>query len=214
MSQSNDFLQPDRSGRASGADQGSSESLIAALLVLTRLERAVSRDIAHEAGMNITDFTALQIVVHGADHGEETGAATLARALHLTPAAVTKVVDRLVALGHVVREAYPGDRRRSLLVPTPAGCSLIDAKNAEATETVRAHVRSYDEEELAVTSRVLTRLAMDLGQHVSTARTGRRTPSVPRTRPVPGARPGPRAGDGRPDGAAPPQGRSTLRSVL
>jgi DNA-binding MarR family transcriptional regulator len=44
----------------------------------------------------------------------------LARRLDISTAATTVVVDRLAALGHVHREAHAHDRRKVVVVPTPA----------------------------------------------------------------------------------------------
>jgi DNA-binding MarR family transcriptional regulator len=50
----------------------------------------------------------------------------LARALEVTPRNVTGLVDGLVASGHVTREAHPGDRRATLVTPTPLGVRTIE----------------------------------------------------------------------------------------
>jgi DNA-binding MarR family transcriptional regulator len=59
----------------------------------------------------------------------ETGPTTqqsLARALDVTPRNVTGLVDGLVASGHVSREPHPGDRRATLVTPTPLGTTAIE----------------------------------------------------------------------------------------
>ena len=59
----------------------------------------------------------------------ETGPTTqqsLARALDVTPRNVTGLVDGLVASGHVSREPHPGDRRATLVTPTPLGTAAIE----------------------------------------------------------------------------------------
>jgi DNA-binding MarR family transcriptional regulator len=59
----------------------------------------------------------------------ETGPTTqqsLARALDVTPRNVTGLVDGLVTSGHVSREPHPGDRRATLVTPTPLGTAAIE----------------------------------------------------------------------------------------
>lgn len=51
----------------------------------------------------------------------ETTPAQLAEASHVTRAAMTSRLDRLLELGYITRESDPLDRRRILVRPTPAG---------------------------------------------------------------------------------------------
>ncbi len=77
----------------------------------TEFERHLGRQLT----VNPTDLEAM-------DHLIREGALSpteLANRLHITTAAVTTVVDRLVAVGHVSREANPRDRRGVLVVPAP-----------------------------------------------------------------------------------------------
>ena len=50
---------------------------------------------------------------------ESQGPAELSRHLHMTSGTMTTVLDRLVARGHLLREAHPTDRRRVSLRLTP-----------------------------------------------------------------------------------------------
>ncbi|MBM6620688.1 MarR family transcriptional regulator [Micrococcaceae bacterium RIT802] len=63
---------------------------------------------------NETDFQAMQHLLQG---GSMTPS-DLAAELHLTTAAVTSVIDRLVQAGHVRRLPHPSDRRRIVIEPT------------------------------------------------------------------------------------------------
>ncbi|WP_427017444.1 MarR family winged helix-turn-helix transcriptional regulator [Pseudarthrobacter sp. P1] len=93
--------------------------------VLTRqvlvLNEAIEYLMRREMDINETDFQAMQHLLknRGMSPGE------LAKALHLTSAATTTVVDRLVLKGHAVREPHPTDRRRLQVIPSPT--SVRDA---------------------------------------------------------------------------------------
>jgi DNA-binding MarR family transcriptional regulator len=65
--------------------------------------------------VNATDFKAMEALM---DHGPMT-AGQLAEAIGVTPGAATTVIDRLVEVGHVTREANPLDRRSVKVVPNP-----------------------------------------------------------------------------------------------
>ncbi|WP_294180189.1 MarR family winged helix-turn-helix transcriptional regulator [uncultured Schumannella sp.] len=80
----------------------------------------VSADFESHVGkkleVNHTDMQAMEhLVMHGRLSPTE-----LARRLGISTAAVTTVVDRLVAVGHATREPHPTDRRGVVVVPNPA----------------------------------------------------------------------------------------------
>lgn len=70
-----------------------------------------------------TDLQAMQLLMNS---GELTPT-QLAERLHLSAAAVTTVIDRLVHRGHAERVPHPGDRRRTLIRPLPAAAGKVMA---------------------------------------------------------------------------------------
>ena len=68
--------------------------------------------VAPRLGLTATDNRALDVL----SRSGPTPAGDLARALHLTPGAVTGIADRLAAAGYVTRVPDTADRRRILLV--------------------------------------------------------------------------------------------------
>ena len=84
----------------------------------------------------LEDYKTLH-ALHVNHHLEEATPAQLADDCHITRAAMTSRLDRLVERGHVTREVDPSDRRRILVRPTPSGTRLwelslregIDAEN-------------------------------------------------------------------------------------
>ena len=83
--------------------------------------------------LNRTDLRALQLL--RASSGLTAG--ELARALHVTTGATTRVIDSLVASGHAQREWDPVDRRRILVRITPAAERALEA----STELLRVDTR-------------------------------------------------------------------------
>jgi DNA-binding MarR family transcriptional regulator len=72
--------------------------------------------VGRELTVNPTDLQAMELLImHGPMSPTE-----LAGRLSISTAAVTSVVDRLVALGHVRRTEHPTDRRGVIVVPSPA----------------------------------------------------------------------------------------------
>ncbi len=83
---------------------------------IRELSSAFKSRLSHELSVNSTDLEAMEhLIQDGALSPTE-----LARRLALTTAAVTTIVDRLAALGHVSRVPNPADRRGVLVVPTAA----------------------------------------------------------------------------------------------
>lgn len=78
------------------------------------LNAAMEFEMRRAMGVNETDFQAMQhlMPVTTMSPGE------LASLMHLTSAAVTSIIDRLVKAGHVERSAHPTDRRKRLISVT------------------------------------------------------------------------------------------------
>ena len=67
----------------------------------------------------------------------------LADALDVTPRNITGLVDGLVDSGHVTREPHPGDRRATLVTPTPAGAGFVArlrASHVDLAEQLFGHM--------------------------------------------------------------------------
>ena len=79
-------------------------------IAMSRLMVALSR----EVGISVPEMLALESL----DADGSIGPSELARRLQMTTGAMTALVDRLEASGHVVRERHPADRRRVLVKRT------------------------------------------------------------------------------------------------
>lgn len=90
---------------------------------------------------NDTDFQAMQ-------HLLQTGPlspSALATQLHLTTAAVTSVIDRLVQAGHVRRVPHRSDRRRIVVEPTESSIREAMAQLMPMILTTDSLVKGMDE---------------------------------------------------------------------
>jgi DNA-binding MarR family transcriptional regulator len=86
------------------------------LRTIIELTSEYEKHVARVLTVNPTDLEAMEeLIKDGALSPTE-----LARRLSISTAAVTSVVDRLTAVGHVTRTPNPADRRGILVVPEPA----------------------------------------------------------------------------------------------
>jgi DNA-binding MarR family transcriptional regulator len=82
-------------------------------------------------GMGETDLLALRYLLRAQAAGKAAVPKDLSQFLGITSASTTSLIDRLVASGHVRREAHPSDRRSVVVVPTVES-------DAEVRETLGA----------------------------------------------------------------------------
>ena len=96
-------------------------------LELHRLVAASGNLVHRYAAQNELNPSDLGTLLHTWEaelEGRRLSASQLAAKLNVTPAAVTYLVDRLVARGHLERTTNPGDRRQVLLKVSPEGGEL------------------------------------------------------------------------------------------
>src|SRR5690606_9894011 len=100
-------------------------ALLRAVRHLVRADRAMRARLSASMHVNPTDLQSLRHVMRvvGPASGEDPAAPgvtprKLADHLGISTAAVTTLVDRLVASGHLTRTPHPTDRRSVLLLPT------------------------------------------------------------------------------------------------
>ena len=108
--------------------------------------------VARRAGLGESEMRLLGLLGPGVSRGP----AELARGLELTTPAVTGVVDRLAARGHVERHPHPADRRRVEVRLTESGRAEVLGHLAPMLEMMAGLERDFTEAELAVVERYLT----------------------------------------------------------
>ena len=92
------------------------------------------------------------------DHLMRSGSATpteLARSVQVSTAAMTLVLDRLEAAGHVSREPHPTDRRKVMVTPAPASVDAAEDLVAPLIGGVEDLVSSLSEADRAVVAAFL-----------------------------------------------------------
>lgn len=143
------------------------DALVTALLRQVQAVALASEDIgvtfAGRHHLHITDFRALTAIYRADRDGQPLTARQLADSLHLSPGAVTYLVDRLTATGHVRRDTDPTDRRRVLLRFSEHGREVA----AEFFGPLgRAHadvMNAYSDADLALCLRFLEDVNTSLG---------------------------------------------------
>jgi len=112
--------QTDGSGYWYGPDGhlDSGAAVLKALRDYRAAEQSVRRSTRNSMGMGETDILALRFLLRAQASGETVVPKDLSRILGITSASTTSLIDRLVASGHVRREAHPSDRRSVIVVPT------------------------------------------------------------------------------------------------
>lgn len=92
------------------------------LRAIRRIVRRVSehsRNLSREAGLTVPQLLCLKAI--GARDGEQVTVNMVGKAVSLSPATVSRIVDRLERGGLVIRERTAKDRRKVCLSLTPAG---------------------------------------------------------------------------------------------
>src|SRR5215510_11143183 len=100
--------------------------------------------------INRTDLRAQQVL-----RGGGMTAGQLARALHVTSGATTRVIDSMVAAGHARREDDPTDRRRVLIMLSPDAERILDNSFEQLRAQARLLLESYQDEELETVARFM-----------------------------------------------------------
>lgn len=111
--------------------------------------------VGRELTVNATDLAAMELILMGG----ASGPTELAKRLGLTTAAVTTVVDRLVALGHVTRVPHPHDRRAIVIEPTPDSTRRAMTTIMPVVRAIENTLDEFDDAEQAIIERYLTRVA-------------------------------------------------------
>jgi DNA-binding MarR family transcriptional regulator len=119
---------------------------VEALLAIQRAEAIELENARRRAKLTRSEFQALRYLLQAQRDERPMGPKDLVVMLDLSPAAVTKVVDRLVDLGDLQRTAHPRDRRAIYLTPTEAGAAKISAAYSHFHQALVDVVDALDDE--------------------------------------------------------------------
>lgn len=141
---------PEVQGLPSPSTRWRPSDTIVSLRELMRLSSRMHHTVSRRTGLSPADLSALDLLSN-----RVMGPAELARALDLTTAAATGIVDRLESRGHVERQPYPGDRRRTGLHITESGRTESRTQLMPMFRALHAHDESFTEAEREVVRRYL-----------------------------------------------------------
>jgi DNA-binding MarR family transcriptional regulator len=116
-------------------------------IAMSRLMVAFSRAM----GISVPEMIALEHL----DASGGLGPSELARRLQMTTGAVTALVDRLEASGHVARAAHPSDRRRIVISRTQKADDDITEEVAPMVMEILALAESFGHDERQAVGRFL-----------------------------------------------------------
>lgn len=130
----------DRSGLAD-EDVAQIDAVMAALVRLRAAEKALAEASLRYMELGETDMRALHVLIVAGNRGTPATPGSLARALGISTASTTKLLDRLERAGHVRREPHPTDRRATVLAVEPstraAALRTVGAQQARRVEAAR-----------------------------------------------------------------------------
>ncbi|MDO5372994.1 MAG: MarR family transcriptional regulator [Corynebacterium glutamicum] len=152
----------DRSGM-SEEDIAQIGRLMKSLASLRDVERSIGEASARYMELSAPDMRALHYLIVAGNAGEVVTPGMLGAHLKLSPASVTKTLNRLEKGGHIVRKVHPVDRRAFALTVT-------DATRGEAMRTLGKHqARRFDAaKRLTPQEReVVIRFLQDMAQELS-----------------------------------------------
>jgi DNA-binding MarR family transcriptional regulator len=143
------------------ARQPRSRAAKAAVDALLRLQHAEEQQLEQaraESGLTKNEFLASRYMLQAHRDGRSMGPKDLAVMLNVSNASVTKIVDGLVAKGHLVRVAHPTDRRAQVLEPTDVAAAKIDESYARFHEAVVAAMDGLSDDDNEVLARGLAQV--------------------------------------------------------
>jgi len=118
-------------------------------IVMTRLTISFAR----ELGVSVQELLALAHL----GSGEDLGPSELAQFLQMTTGAMTGLVDRLEASGHLTRGPHPSDRRRVVLTLTEKADDDITQGSSPLATEIFDLAESLSDDERVVVGRFLDR---------------------------------------------------------
>lgn len=140
-------------------------ALLEDVAVVSDVAQRIGQTFAAGHGLHDTDFRALSFLHASELQGRRVSPALLGSHLMLSSGAVTYLVDRLEAGGHVTRVRDPHDRRRVLLEYADPGRELAVAYFGPLTRRHRDALDGLSDDDLEATHRVLASVIEALRGH-------------------------------------------------
>ena len=127
---------------------------------VARLRRAVlvlARRLRHQASgdtLSATEMSVLGRILRG----EADTPGRLARAEHVQPPSMTKVLERIEQLGFIDRRPHPDDGRQQLLSITTQGTEFVERTREQRTRWLSERVEQLSAAERSVLARAVAAL--------------------------------------------------------
>ena len=140
-------------------DRAALEQQIAAYVrVMTAESEQIGRAFAALHDVRPTDFRALLHVMVAQTAGEPVTSGELRQRMGLSGAAITYLVDRMMASGHVIRQSDPADRRKVILRYSDSGLATARAFFAPLGAHSSDAMAALPDTDLEAAGRVFTAL--------------------------------------------------------
>ncbi|HTI74435.1 MAG TPA: MarR family winged helix-turn-helix transcriptional regulator [Mycobacterium sp.] len=133
------------------------ESVIAAdVRAMTAESDQIGRHFAGRHDVAANDFRALLHIMVAETSGVPLTAGDLRRRMGVSGAAITYLVERMIASGHVRREADPADRRKVLLRVADHGMDVARGFFSPLADHTRRALAGISDDDLAAAHRTFT----------------------------------------------------------
>jgi DNA-binding MarR family transcriptional regulator len=145
-------------GSAASSEDAAMERIDVCLIALRRILRATelhAKELAQSAGMTPVQLRVVQIV---AETGTSTGGA-IARRMHVAPATITAMIDKLERAGHVARQRSDADRRQTIIALTDRGRDALKRAPDALQQRFASEFEALADWEQAMIVAVLERVA-------------------------------------------------------
>jgi len=134
------------------------ERIDVCLIALRRILRATEthgKELAQSAGLTPVQLRVVQIL---AETGTSTGGA-IAKRMHVAPATITALIDKLEHAGHVARQRSEMDRRQTMIALTERGRDALARAPDALQQRFAAEFDALEDWEQAMIVAVLERVA-------------------------------------------------------
>lgn len=137
----------------------------AAIRAVGAVSDRLSRIFARDNGVTNNELLALRHIIVSEHDGEALSSGELGRRLGLSSSAITYVVDRLIAAGHVRRDEDRADRRRVILRYSEQGRTVARGFFGPLFSRTHEALRDLPDSDLDAAERVLAVVARAMNDY-------------------------------------------------
>ncbi|MEU1983262.1 MarR family winged helix-turn-helix transcriptional regulator [Nocardia sp. NPDC019395] len=132
---------------------------------LTAISEQIAQLFAHSHSLRSNDFRALMHIATADAEGDPLTAGQLRELMGLSSAAITYLVERMIASGHIQRETDPADRRRVLLHYSDHGMAVAGEFFHPVGQRTRSAMSALPTADLLAAHRVLNAVVTAMREH-------------------------------------------------